>query len=160
MNDLAKPFFLQALDALKRGDRRAAAGLIEQELRIGNTSAKNLPSVAQLAEHIGEIELAIEAMRRAVSPGSIDSLLPYWAMLATYGRADEALAEAERQPVSIRDDPAVLHFRGTVATQFGRVDEAQELFRRTLAKSPTAMQTWFALAMIKTFAPGDPDMAA
>jgi hypothetical protein len=53
-----------------------------------------------------------------------------------------------------------MHFRGTVATQFGRVTEAEELFRQTLAKVPTAMQTWFALAMLKTFAPGDPDIAA
>lgn len=151
---------MQALDALKDGDRRSAAALIERELREGNTSAKNLPSVSQLAAHIGEIELAIDASRRAVSPGSIDSLLGYWATLATYGRSAVALADAERQPLAVKDHPSVLHFRGTVANQFGRLEEAQDLFRRTLAKAPTSIRTWFALAMLKTFEPGDPDMAA
>ena len=55
MSEPTKPFFVQALDALKLGDRGRAAALLEQQIRFGNTSAKNLPSVAQLAEHIGEI---------------------------------------------------------------------------------------------------------
>ena len=160
MSEPSKPYFAQALDALKQGDRRTAAMLLERQLRLGNTSIRNLDSVAQLAEHIGEVGLAIEARRLAVVPESIDSLLRYWAMLATYGRGAEALAEAERQPQAVRDAPEVLHFRGTVATQFGRITEAEELFRRTIAKAPTAMPTWFALAMLKTFAPGDPDIAA
>ena len=32
MTDLGKPFFLQALDALRAGDRRGAAALIKREL--------------------------------------------------------------------------------------------------------------------------------
>jgi Tfp pilus assembly protein PilF len=68
VNDQAQPFFLQALDKLKGGDRRAAAELIERELGEGNTSARNLASVAQLAVRIGEIELAVDAMRRADVP--------------------------------------------------------------------------------------------
>jgi tetratricopeptide (TPR) repeat protein len=160
VNDPSKPFFLQALDALKGGDRRAAAALIGRELREGNTSAKNLPSVSSLAAHIGEIELAIDASRRAVLPGSIDSLLAYWATLATYGRSVEALDEAKRQPIAVQEHPSVLHFRGTVATEYGRFDQAQELFRRALGKAPTMTATWMSLAMIKTFQPGDPDLAA
>jgi len=160
VSDTSKPFFVQALNALKQGDRRGAAALLERQIREGNTSAKNLPSVAQLAEHIGEVDLAIEATRLAVTPGSIDSLLPYWATLATYGRAEEALGDIERQPDSIKENSSVLHVRGTIATQFGRFEQAQDLFRRTLAKAPTTMQTWFSLAMIKTFVAGDPDFAA
>ena len=81
-------------------------------------------------------------------------------MLGTYGRSDEALQDIRRQPVSIREHPSVLHIRGTIVNQFGRVEEAQDLFRRAIAKMPYAMQTWFALAMIKKFSPGDPDLAA
>jgi tetratricopeptide (TPR) repeat protein len=160
VSEPSKPFFVQALDALKLGDRRRAAALLGQQIRFGNTSAKNLPSVAQLAEHIGEIDLAIEATRLAVTPGSIDSLIEYWAKLAGFGREAEAVADIERQPEAIREHPSVLHFRGSVETQFGRFDAAQALFRRSLAKAPAAMATWFALAMVKTFAPGDPDIAA
>jgi tetratricopeptide (TPR) repeat protein len=159
VNASSKPFFTQALDALKRGDRRLAAALLGRELCEGNTAQKNLPSVAQLAAHIGEIELAIDASKRW-SPNSIESLLGYWAILGNYGRSEEALADIQRQSVSIREHPSVLHVRGTIANQFGRVAEAQELFRRAIARNPSAMQSWFALAMIKRFTPGDPDLAA
>jgi tetratricopeptide (TPR) repeat protein len=160
VSEPSRPYFAQALDALKLGDRRRAASLIAQQIRHGNTSTRNLAVVAQQADYLGEIELAIEATRLAVMPGSIDSLIDYWGRLAGYGREAEALAEVERQPEAVREHPAVLHFRGSVANQLGRFEEAQALFRRALAKAPGAMATWFALAMVKTFAPGDPDIAA
>lgn len=160
MNDASKPFFTQALDALKSGDRRAAAALLWRELREGNTSAKNLPSVAQLAANIGEVDLAIEASRRGVVPGSLDSLLAYWAMLGTYGRTHEALADIGRQSNAVLEHPSVLHYRGTAATQLGRLGEAQELFRRALARAPDMAPAWLSLAMLKKFAAGDPDIAA
>jgi hypothetical protein len=156
----AKSFFAQAFDALKVGDRRAAAILLERQLREGNTARKNLLSVFQLAANIGEIDTAIEALRRAVVPGSLDSLLAYWAALAINGRTPEAIADIQKQPASVRNQPAVLHFRGTAANQFGRLEEAQQLFRQALNAAPGAMRTWFALAMVKTFKPGDPDLAA
>jgi tetratricopeptide (TPR) repeat protein len=158
VDDGSKPFFVQALDRLKAGDRRGAAFLLGRELREGNTSAKNLPSVSQLAAHIGEIDLAAEAARRGVVPGSTESLLAYWAVLATYGRSGDALADLERQPASIRNNPFVLHFRAAVANERGHFDEAQALFRQALATAPSLMQTWFPLAMLKKFTPGDPDI--
>jgi tetratricopeptide (TPR) repeat protein len=160
VNDASKPFFTQALDALKSGDRRGAAALLWRELREGNTSAKNLPSVAQLAANIGEFDLAIEASRRAVAPGSLDSLLAYWAMLGIYGRTQEALADIGRQSNAVLEHPSVLHCRGTAATQLGRFDEAQELFRRALARAPDMAPSWLSLAMLKKFDSGDPDIAA
>lgn len=159
MNAPQKPFFTQALEALKGGDRRGAAALLARELREGNTAQSNLPAVAQLAVHIGEIELAIDASERQ-SPKSLEALLGYWAILGNFGRSAMALADIERQPVSIREQPSVLHVRGNLLNQLGRPGEAEEFFRRALAKAPAAMQTWFTLAMIKTFAPGDPDLAA
>lgn len=119
-----------------------------------------MTSVSELAAHIGEIDTAIEAMRRAVVPGSIHTLVAYWAALATYGRSAQAVAEIEKQPAAMRNNAAVLHFRGTAANQFGRLSEAEQLFRQALTVAPGAMQTWFALAMVKTFKPGDPDLTA
>ena len=133
MNEPSKPYFTQALDALNAGDRRGAAALLWRQLREGNTSAKNLPSVSQLGAQIGEFELAIEASRRAVVPGSIDALLAYWATLGIYGRTEEALADMGRQSNAVLEHPSVLHCRGTAATQLGRFDEAQELFRLAAA---------------------------
>jgi tetratricopeptide (TPR) repeat protein len=157
---VSKPFFVQALDALTSGDRRGAASLLARQIREGNTSVGNLRSVISLAEHIGETGLAIEASRLSVVPDSIESRLGYWAMLATHGHPEEAAAEIERQPSAIRDNRLVLHFRGTLATQFGRFGEAEDRFRRALvgAPAPAAMRTWFALAMIKRFKADDPDI--
>lgn len=160
MSDPVKPFFFQALDAVEGGDRRAAAALLERELRDGKTSPKNLSSVSQLAAQIGEFELAIEASRRALVPGSIDALLAYWATLGIYGRTQEALADIEAQPDAVCEHPSVLHCRATVATQLGRFDEAQELFRRALARAPDMAPSWLSLATLKTFGSGDPDIAA
>ena len=160
MNAASTPFFLQALDALKLGDRRGAAALLALQLREGNTSAKNLHHVWRLATHMGEIELVIDASRRAIAPGSLGSLLFYWGTLASFGRSSDALADLHRQPKAIQDEPTVLHFRGSVATQFGRFGEAEELFRRALAKAPTLTASWLSLAMIKRFRPGDADLVA
>lgn len=144
-----KPFFLQALDALKEGDRREAAVLLGRQLREGNTSPKNLPSVFRLATHIGEIELALEASRQAVVPGVLPSLLDYCGNLAAYGRGDEALAEIERKPQSVLEQPSVLHILGSIASQLGRFQQAEDLFRQALAKAPDMPATWLSLAMIK-----------
>ncbi|MEQ7873744.1 sulfotransferase [Sphingomonas sp. ASV193] len=154
------PYFTQALEALRAGDRRGAAALLAKQLTPGNTSPKNLASVAQLAGHIGEADLAIEAARQAVVPGSISSRLGWWSALATFGRTQEAVADLERQPSAVQNNPHVVHFRATVASQVGRAEEAEQLFRQSLAAIPESLPTWFSLAMIKTFVPGDPDIAA
>lgn len=158
MNDSSKPFFTQALDALNAGDRRGAAALLWRQLREGNTSAKNLPHVFTLAANIGEIELALDASRRTVLPGAAGTLLAHCGNLASYGRSTEALLEIQKQPSFIREQPAILHFRGSVATQLGRFEEAEELFRQALRKAPTMAPTWLSLAMIKRFEPGDADL--
>ena len=160
MSETSQPFVLQAIHALQTGDRRSAATLIERELSAGEGSPHRMRSVSRLAAQIGEIEMSIEASRRAASSGSIEEALGYWGILASYGRSSEALTELQRQPSAVQNHPSVLHFRGTVSTVFGRFDEAQEVFRRALVQAPAALQTWFALAMIKTFSVGDADLLA
>lgn len=151
---------LQAIEALKKGERRQAASLLRQELQSSTPTGDRWRSISKLAAQIGEIEIAIDASRRSVSPTTLDRLLDHWAILSTYGRSDEALEEVARLPDSAREHPSVLHFRGTIATERGRFEEAEELFRRALSKNGETPATWFALSMIKTFAPGDQDIAA
>jgi tetratricopeptide (TPR) repeat protein len=151
---------LQAIEALKAGDRRRGAALLEDELRSGPPAGDRWRSVAMLAAQIGEIETAIEASRRVASEPTVDRLLSYWGTLATYGRSDEAIAELDRMPPAILEHPAVLSFRGTIASEQGRFDEAEDLLRRALAAQPRVPEAWFALSMAKTFEPGDPDIQA
>ena len=153
------PPLLAAIDALKAGDRRSAAALFEQELRSGRAgTGDRWRNVSRLAAEIGEIDIAIEAARRTLQPTTLNGLLNYWGMLATYGRSAEAIEQIDRLQAPVREHPAVLHFRGTIAGEQGRFAEAEELFRRGLAANPESPATWFALAMIKTFEPGDADL--
>lgn len=158
----SKPLALQAIDALQAGDRRGAASLLEADLRAGPPSGERWRSVARLAAHIGEIELSLEASKRVARtvPGTPERLLYYWGELATYGRTQQALDEVAKLPAGPRNHPGVMHFLGTIAGQRGDFAEAENCYRRALAAVPMLPQTWFALAMIKQFAPGDPDLAA
>jgi tetratricopeptide (TPR) repeat protein len=153
---------LSAIEALQAGERRRAQHLLEAELREGPPSGERWRSVSRLASEIGEIDMAIEASRRhsRTEPISLERMLGHWGVLAALGRTDDALAEAERAPAAVSDHPMLLHFLGTVACQLGDFAKAEELYRRAIAKTPYIPQTWFALAMIKRFTPGDPDLAA
>lgn len=160
MNGRPTPLILQAVEALKIGERRRAAALMEQHLRSGPPPGDAWRSAATLLMHIGEIEMAVEAARRAAQPPTLDRALYYWGVLATAGRSDEALSHVAELPEDIRDHPSVLHFRGTVASERGDFPLAEELLRRAIAAAPAMIPSWFALAMIKTFEADDPDLRA
>lgn len=153
---------LQAVDALRTGDRDAAVALLDAELREGPASGARWKSVSKLAANIGEIEISLEAARRyaAASPPTLEGLLYHWGELTAAGRTEIALAELARLPGARRRHPSILHFEGTVAGQTGDFVRAEACYREAIAQTPQVPQTWFGLAMIKTFAPGDPDLEA
>lgn len=150
---------LQAIDSLKEGNRRRAAALLRQELQFKTNSAGRWASVAKLAEKIGELDIAVEASRRAalVEPMTIQGLLRHCGLLSELGKSDEALEYLDRLPESARNHPACLHFRGTVASEEGDFEGAEALLRKALAAKPNEPQVWFALAMAKTFNADDGD---
>lgn len=162
MSDDSARRILGAIEHLKAGERAAAAELLQEELRLGPPAGERWQSVQRLAGQIGEIEIAIEAARRysRTPPATLDRLLYYWGELAAYDRVEEARRELESLPLDVREQPNVLHFFGTLASQMGEFAEAEELYRRAIEETPDLPQTWFALAMLKTFTRGDPDMAA
>jgi len=153
---------LDAIEALKACDSERAVQLLQQELREGPASGERWKSVARLAGQIGEIDMAIESSRRysRTAPFDLGRVLQYWSELTQYGRTPEVRAEVRKLPAAQRRQPNVLHLLGTMAGQDGDFAEAERLYREALAQAPNLPQTWFALAMIKTFAPGDPDLAA
>jgi tetratricopeptide (TPR) repeat protein len=153
---------LQAVDALKALDRDRAVELLNQELHHGPASGNKWQSVSRLAAHIGEINIAIEAARRysLTEPVSLERQMQYWGDLASFGRTSIALEYVLSRSVSVQSHPVVLHFCGTTAVEVGDFVKADEYFRRALKIAPCQYQTWFALAMIKTFTPSDPDLLA
>lgn len=152
---------LNAIAALEKGDRRRAAALIRQELKEGPKSGERWGSVSKLAEKIGEIDLALEASYRhaLTEPVTLNRVLAHCGALAQAGRSEDALAFLDRLPKAAQNHPAALHFRGTIASENGDFERAETLLRHSLAIAAGAPQAWFALTMIKTFAPGDPDFS-
>ena len=153
---------IQAVEALKSGNRGAAIHLLKSELQQGAQSGDKWRTVAKLAFDIGAIDVGLEASRRfaATAPVTLERMLHYWGDLANYGRTDVASAAVAKLSAASRQNPTILHFRGTIAGQEGDFASAERHFREALAVTSDLPQTWFALAMIKTFTQGDKDLAA
>jgi tetratricopeptide (TPR) repeat protein len=160
MADTSATRILGAIERLKVGERDAAAELLREELRLGASSGERWRSVQRLAAQIGEIDMALEAARRlaATQPVTLERLLGYCGELSAAGRAEQARDEVMRLPEQVRSHPNALHFLGAIAGDLGDFTAAEDFYRRAIALSPHALQTWFALAMIKTFSPSDPDL--
>jgi len=152
---------LQAVDALNRLDRRTAARLLQEELDTSPAQGERWRSVARLAGTIGEIALETEAMSRYAysPPTTLGKILDYCKQLSRNGQSDIALSIADSLEPQFQAHPSVLHLQGTIASQRGEFTIAEALFRQTLALTPLAVQTWFALSVIKTFHAGDPDIS-
>lgn len=156
----SKPLLLQAIDALKSGEREEAVALLRRDLAQGPPDGERWRSVIMLAQRIGEVELQLEAGRRyaATPPATLPRLLQHWGDLAALGRSAEALAALDAVPAALQDHPALLHFRATILGSAGDAAEAEALYRRALAIQPDQLQSWFALAMLKRFNARDPDL--
>jgi tetratricopeptide (TPR) repeat protein len=161
-DDLEKSNVLKAIEALKRGDRGSAVGLLYAELNDASGAGDRWRSISRLAFDIGAIDIGLEASRRfsCTQPITLERLMHYWGDLANYGRTALAGAAAKELPAAARAHPVVQHFLGTIAGQKGDFAMAEQHFRSALAMTPGLPQTWFALAMIKTFEAGDDDFQA
>jgi tetratricopeptide (TPR) repeat protein len=162
MSDESAKRIYAAIESLRAGDRAIAAGLLQEELRLGPASGERWKSIHRLAAQIGETDTALEAARRysRTEPTTLERRLFYCAELAACDRLEEARAEIALLPPSMLDHPSVLHFLGTVARQEGDFEESHACFRRALTKAPDAAHILFALAMSKTFTRDDRDLAA
>ncbi len=160
-DEIAEPRILQAVDALRAFDRRKAASLIGAELAASPEPGERWRGIAELATSIGEIELSLEASRlwAMTTPQTVERILEHCGKLSKYGRVQKAMRQIQNLPTTVQNYPAVLHYRGVVEMQMGNFDVAEELFRETIAIAPTALLTWHALAMLKKFHPGDPDIS-
>ncbi len=150
-----------AIDALKRLDRRAAVGLLKEDMKRGPLSGERWRSVGMLCDKIGEIDLAVEAARRyaATEPRTLERVLHYCSELATRGKLHECISVLDSLPAQVLDHTAVIHLRATLATQLGDFAAAEPLVRKTIEQAPLTGQNWLSLSVIKKFIPDDPDTA-
>lgn len=121
-------------------------------------------SVAGLAMTVGEINLALNAMRRfvALDPEDAGRLLQLGGLLAQAGQTQAAVVEAERLLRKHPSHPSVLHFLGTCYAQLGRSADAERVLRGAIAALPPTASAWpwLTLVDLKKFKVGDPDIDA
>jgi tetratricopeptide (TPR) repeat protein len=117
---------------------------------------------ADAALQVGDLEVARRALEKAVraQPGNFAA----WANLGAVQQQLENTAGAQRalnRALALQPDSVpLLSNLAALANQTGASKEALALYRRALALAPDDAELWHDLARIKTFRPGDPDLAA
>lgn len=139
---------LEKLNAALVQNRRSAANdaisaLIQQRARLG----QQWLSLAQLALHHGEIDLASAAANRLVEDagGTADALHAHAVILARGGRLTEARAALATLPTPL--DPAKLYTLATLALDEGNLEEARALLGEVVAAQPSSGSAWLSFAM-------------
>ena len=149
MTDALRATIALLKDGIARRDRaginRAALTLIERQAPLGQQWA----SIATLLQHHGEHDAALRAIAtwRAQDGAQPQILFAQAATLARAGRPAEALACFEAVPADYPDALGNAYFRGTIASNMGDAEAAQEALRRAVALNPASGQSWLALAM-------------
>ncbi len=160
MSQLPFPLVVKAVDALKAGDRRAAAQLVDRQLKESPKRGEAWWAISDFASAIGEIDLAIESAKRAASPQAVQPWVRYCGILARFGRSEEALQSLNQLPREAQNYAGVLHFRGMIAAERGAFDEAQDLYRAVLKSHPDTFDVWLLLSGTKNFEADDADIPA
>lgn len=129
--------------ALARGDRAGANGAITGMLAANAPLGQGWRSLATLAMHHGEIDLALAAMRRfvAASGGTPASRREEAVLHARAGR----LGEADRLLAPLGNDPATAFARATIALDRGDLEAARGRLRDLVGREPLAGAAWLAL---------------
>lgn len=155
------PAALKAFEARNRPlTARHLAALDAEAPHLGDTWR----SVSGLAMTIGEVALAVNAAKRFADQAPDDGgrRLHLGGLLAQAGQAQAAATEAEYLLKRHPAHPSVLHFLGTCYSQLGRSADAERALRLAIAAlpPPASAWPWLTLVDLKTFKPGDPDIAA
>jgi tetratricopeptide (TPR) repeat protein len=110
----------------------------------------------------GRIDEAIEHYQRALAldPRAADVLINLGTALATQGKIDDATAHYERALVIDPDNAMAHNGLGNILKILGRFDDARAHFERAIAIHPDYAEAHISRAEIKSFHPGDPDLAA
>lgn len=155
-----QPPILKAIACLKAHDRAAAVPLIAEELRQADADSKRFNAIARLAHEVGELDLAIAAVQRQalLNPHDCACQLAYLSELAQAGRTEQALQTLAQLPERLRSDPRLRHLAATLHSELGDFAAAEQAYREVLDTDDRQLPSWFALTMLKTFVPGDPDL--
>lgn len=134
---------------------------LERAARLDSRDAGHWQGVIEVAKRIGDDDLALVAARRlrALAPRDPARRAIEMELLAETGAVREALAIARRLESDNPADARLPLIVGTYLARLGRADEARSFLRRATRRAPQSAIAWERLADLKTFTPGDPDLA-
>jgi hypothetical protein len=150
-----------ALAAFEDRDRDLAAAhlrrLTDEKPDLGSTWGP----VGRMAKSIGEISVALTAMRifTDANPEDRERHLELADTLAGSGRMTEAIELGRRLIRKWPSHPSTHHFLGNTLAQLGETDEALECLRRAITLYPIAADSWLTLSSLKTFSSNDDDLS-
>jgi hypothetical protein len=135
-----------ALDPL---DRAKLKGLIEQLVALRAPIGGQWPSLAQMADSIGEVHLARDAIDLFVEQSGATSAALYQraTFLAHTGAWTDADKLLRELPATVPNPTANAYSRGIAALNLGKLDEARSHLEAVTAARPQTGSAWLALVM-------------
>ena len=127
-----------------------AAALYADELRSNPASAETAYMLGLAAWKSGDLESAIDAMRRTtiLEPGSLRALVNLSRIHNARGEATAALEAAERALAIDATDSVALYQRARSLRNLGRVDEALAVLGECLGRNPAYGQALNLVGLI------------
>lgn len=161
-----KPDFAAAAtnlgNALSRlGRSLEAMRYFEQALRLLPGSAAAHNNFAGALADAGRFEEAVAQYRKAIAldPGYLAAYENLGKTLEALDRQQEALAVYEHLLTLAPNSATARSGKGNTLVALGRFDAARALFEETLAETPRVASTHRALAQLKNFQDGDPQIS-
>ncbi len=139
-----------------------AVPVLEQATALAPNHAEALFKLANAYAEIGELDKSIEHYTRVLrhAPNSANVLVNLGNALFERGRLKTA-AHTFQRAISIEPkDPFTYIDLGNVEESLGRISSAEQSFRGAIVHDPANGPAHQALARIKKFKPGDPDLLA
>ena len=147
---------------LERGNAEAAYRFLEAAVAREPGSASAQETLAAAAAATGRNETAAAALKRVVesTPGNLAALGNLGSVLLRLDRRDEAAAAYERALAMEPRSVPVLSNLAILRAEAGEHEAARALYGRVFEAAPDDAEAYHDYSRIKTFRPGDADLAA
>lgn len=158
-----QPGPIAALKAWGEGRWEDAEVLIRDHLKRDPEDASAAKMLADIAVRFGAIREAEIFYKRSLifSPGYHDARLTLAMLFSRTGRTSEALAATEEVLDRDADNVAALSFKAGLLSQGRRLDAADKIFRKLVARHPHNSLAWHNYAyLLKTVGRIDESIAA
>jgi tetratricopeptide (TPR) repeat protein len=153
---------LLAVLAIEAGNHAAAADLFERAIAVRPKDPVILNNFGNALVLSRRYEEAIQFLEQALAlnPDMADAWLNYGRALNQTGRPQDAIA-AFGQLRRLKPESLSVHIGVARAhTELGQFAEAEVQARAMIAKAPNSSSGYVSLANMRTFRPGDPEIAA